>query len=84
MGCDYAHLRHIENNYPDTFSSVNQDAIRTVEKFLKEHPDHYLKSGWSGVWGKPEEFYTAINGSLVHREDKLPEDSENWKEKPNE
>ena len=72
VGCDYAHLRHREMGYLDTFTSVNSDAQRTVEKFLKAHPDFRVKSGYSNMWGDKEEFYEAKNGCMVHKtKDKL-------------
>lgn len=67
VGCDYAHLWHHERGFPDTYESVTQDARNTVEAFLAANPDHYLRCGYSGIWGKPEEFYTAANGCIVHK-----------------
>lgn len=81
VGCDYAHLWHREMGYPDTFESVKSDAINTVNKFLRAHPDYHLRSRWSGVYGLKEEFYTAINGALVHKTDEIPENYDLWKPK---
>lgn len=78
VGCDYAHLWHRERGYPDTYESVRQDAVRTVEKFLAANPDHHVRSDYSGVWGPSEEFYTAINGRLVHKTDAIPADWPLW------
>lgn len=33
----------------------------------------------SGVWGPADEFYTAINGSLVHKSDDIPDEWAQWK-----
>ena len=73
VGCDYAHLWHSERGYPDTYDSVLADAKRTVDSLLEAHPDHRLKSGYSHLWGTPDEFYTAQNGKLVHKDDKIDE-----------
>ena len=84
VGCDYAHLWHMERGYPDTYESVKQDAIRTVQKFIAAHPDLHLRSDFSGVWAATDEFYTAINGRLVHRSDSIPPGWDNWLPKPDE
>lgn len=66
VGCDYAHLWHRERGYPDTYESVQRDAKRTVELFLDRNPDRHLRCEYSGVWGPPDQFYTARNGRTVH------------------
>lgn len=70
IGCDYAHLWHSEQGYPDTYESVMLDAQSTVKKFLEANPDRQLKSGYSYRWGVPEEFWVAHNGRLLHEDDK--------------
>lgn len=80
VGCDYNHLWQSETCYPDNFTSVNQDAIRTVESLLTTHPDYRLKSAYSHKWGEPDDFYTAINGCFVHKDDKIPYEWDEWKE----
>ncbi len=82
VGCDYNHLWHSEMSYPDTYQSVDRDAVLTVEKFLKAHPDRRIRSGYSGKWGKPDEFYTAVNGRFVHKDDDIPSDWDGWKPTP--
>lgn len=84
VGCDYAHLWHRERGYPDTYDSVKQDAILTVKKFLVANPDRHFRSGYSGVWAPLDEFYTAINGALVHRTDNIPEGWDKWMPCPTE
>lgn len=79
VGCDYAHLWHMERGYPDTYESVRADAIRTVNSLLKEHPDRKFRSGYSHVWDDADRFYTAINGALVHVDDDIPEGWARWK-----
>lgn len=78
VGCDYAHLWHSERGYPDTYESVKQDAVLTVKKFLAANPDRRIRSDYSGAWGTPDEFYTAINGRLVHLADEIPEGWDSW------
>lgn len=68
----------MERGYPDTYESVRADAVRTVEGFLKAHPDRRLKSGYSNRWGTPDQFYTAINGALLHVEDDIPDEWVKW------
>lgn len=66
VGCDYNHSWHRDYGYPDTYQSVERDARRTVELFLAANPDHYVRCEYSGIWGMPNEFYTAVNGRRVH------------------
>ncbi len=79
VGCDYAHLWHMERGYPDTYESVRGDAMRTVESFLRAHPDRRLSSDYSHRWGTPDQFYTAVNGRLVHVDDEIPDEWDGWK-----
>jgi hypothetical protein len=78
VGCDYAHSWHMERGYPDTYRSVMSDAERTVDKFLAANPDRNLRSDYSGLWAPSSDFYTAINGRLVHRSDNIPDDWAAW------
>lgn len=78
VGCDYNHLWDGEAGYPDTFESVKRDAQRAVDALLTAHPDRRLKSGYSHRWGEPDDFYTAINGALVHKEDEIPDSYDKW------
>jgi hypothetical protein len=71
VGCDYAHLYHAERWYPDTYDSVKRDAELTARKFIDANPDRRVQSDWSGKWGTPDQFYTAINGRLVHVDDEI-------------
>lgn len=79
IGCDYAHLWHMERGYPDTLESVRKDAIQTVEKFLSANPDRRLQSQYTGRWGDEKDFFTAANGRRVHRQDDLTNASDGWK-----
>ena len=80
VGCDYGHLWHMERGYPDTFQSVEADARRTVEAFLKANPDRRLRCEYSGVWGEVGDFYTARNGRRVHTSqvDKFNDGWDSW------
>lgn len=79
VGCGYNHLWHAECGYPDTYSSVNQDAILTIDRFLEANPDRLLRSSWSGKWGMPDQMYTANNGKTGHIDDDIPDNFEGWK-----
>lgn len=52
VGCDYAHLWHQEQGFIDTYQSVNRDAIKTVESFLKNNPDFFVRCRDTGIWQK--------------------------------
>lgn len=79
IGCDYAHLCHMERGYPDTLESVRKDAMQTVEKFLAANPDRRMQSQYTGKWGDKADFFTAINGRRVHNQDDLSNASDGWK-----
>lgn len=78
VGCDYAHIWHEERGYPDSYNSVEFDAKRTVESFVKAVPDRLRRSDYSGVWAAPSEFYIARNGSLVHNSDQVDPQWTGW------
>jgi len=73
VGCDYGHLWHAENGYPDNFQSVRRDAIQTAEKFIRVNPDGRWRSEYSGKWDKPSKFLRTKKGTLVHVTDAIPE-----------
>lgn len=75
VGCDYGHLWHEERGYPDTYQSVLSDARRTVDSLLEQHPDCRFKSEYSHRWGSEEDFYIAVNGKRVHKDDEI---SDSW------
>ena len=82
VGCDYNHLWHREGGYTDTYSSVNRDAINTVESLLSSHPDYHYRCMWSGLWGPKKDFYECVGGWLVHKDSNIPDDYDKWKRKP--
>ena len=82
VGCDYAHLWHMERGYPDTYRSVRLDAIATVESFIKTAPDRLLCSGYSGRWDRADRFYAAVNGALVHDDDEIDPEWTGWQRQP--
>lgn len=51
IGCDYNHLWDEEMGYPDTLSSVKNDAEGTVNEFLEQNTDFHIRCSYSGIWG---------------------------------
>ncbi|MEM6668589.1 MAG: hypothetical protein AAF661_05165 [Pseudomonadota bacterium] len=80
VGCDYCHLWDSERGYPHDYGWVRRDAENACRAFAKAHPDMNLRCDWSGVWGQSEEFYTARNGRLVHRDAVIPDEYDGWRE----
>jgi hypothetical protein len=80
VGCDYAHLWHSEQGYPDTFATVKNDAIYTVNKFLEANPDCHYRCKFSGIYDARENFYESKLG-LIHKsqEKEIPEGWDNYK-----
>lgn len=78
VGCDYNHLWHHERGYPDSYSSVKFDAEQTVKAFIKANPDRLLRCSYGSKWGKPEDFYIAVNGCRVHKEQEIPPTAITW------
>ena len=78
VGCDYNHLWDEEAGYPDTLESVKRDAENSAKQFLDQNPDFNLCSAWSGIYDRPDQFYTAQNGRLVHITDKIPPEYKGW------
>lgn len=84
VGCDYAHLWDEEQGYPDDYASVLYDAKNSAEQFLNINSDYLFKSGYSHRWGEREDFYEAVNGCLVHKDDAIPDNWLPWKPKTKE
>lgn len=80
VGCDYSHLWDRENNYPDTRSSAESDAKRSIDLLCKAFPNKLERCQYSGMYADKREFYVAVNGNLVHTSqlDKLSPDWTGW------
>lgn len=81
VGCDYNHLWHREAGYPDTFESVDANAKRTVEDFIRKNQDRYIRCKWSGKYYKREDMYESVGGWFVGNDADIPEGYLKWKRK---
>ena len=84
VGCDYNHLWDAEGFYHNGFDDVKRDAVNSVNDLLKSFPLERVRCKWSGVWVKPEDSYTALNGATVSNTAEIPEGYKMWKEGTNE
>lgn len=77
IGCDYNHSWDRDGGYWQGLEDVARDAVRLIDKLVEEVA-FKDRCSYSGVYGLPEEFYAARNGSRVHRSqvDKFSE--EQW------
>lgn len=66
IGCDYAHSWDRDGGYWEGKNDVERDAKRLIEKLVIDYPVK-ARCGYSGVLDEPGAFYTARNGSRVHR-----------------
>lgn len=67
VGCDYNHYHDEECEYPYTLESVTSDVRNSIDKLLEIFPNMLSRCAYSGMYGEPEEFYTAVNGVQVHK-----------------
>lgn len=78
VGCDYAHLWDRDEGYPHTYEWVLRDAKHSAEVFMKMFPNRRTCCDYSGIWGEPDEFYTAANGTMVHKSHEARPREDGW------
>lgn len=67
VGCDYAHLWDRECGFAHGKSAIEHDAKKSIDLLCEMFPRRRQRCGYSGLFGDPEEFYTARNGAIVHK-----------------
>lgn len=74
IGCDYNHLWDRESDYWQGLDEVESDAKSLIDKLVEQHPIK-LRCSYCGKIDLPDQYYTAINGAVVHKSqiDKLKE-----------
>lgn len=79
VGCDYNHLWDREGGYWQDYDAVLRDAKHSVDVLCEVFPDRLTRCGYSHLWGEASEFYTAINGAIVHRSHLEKLRADDWK-----
>lgn len=79
VGCDYNHLWDRESGYWQGREAVEQDAKRSIDLLCKMFPRRRVRCDYSGRYDDAENFYTARNGSTVHKDSKLPDGWVEWR-----
>lgn len=77
IGCDYAHSWDRDYGYSDGFREVEMDVKRMIEKLVEAHPLK-TKCCYSGILGKPEEFYKSRHGGMVHNSQLVNFSEDKW------
>lgn len=67
VGCDYAHLFDREGGYWEGRSAVERDAKRSIDLLCEQFPNRRQRCAYSGKYDEPDQFYTARNGCVVHK-----------------
>jgi hypothetical protein len=68
FGCDYNHGWDREQGYPQDKAWVERDAKHSIDVLLDGYNFIWKeRCAWSGKWDISENFYTAKNGSRVHK-----------------
>lgn len=78
VGCDYNHLWDHEGNYYQGKQEIERDVKRSIDLFLEIFTIRE-KCAYSGTYGEPDEFYTAINGKRVHKTQESKIEWPDWK-----
>lgn len=77
IGCDYAHSWDRDSGYYEGLREVEMDAKQLIEKLVVAHPVK-TKCKYSGMMDKPEEFYKARNGAIVHKSQLSKFNEQEW------
>ncbi len=64
-GCDYNHLWDHEGGFSHGIEEVRRDAINSINILADRYPLK-LRCGYTGKIDMPDQFYQAVNGSMVH------------------
>ncbi len=78
VGCDYAHLWDRESNYCDGRADIERDAKRSIDLLCEQFPRRRVRCSYSGRFDDAEQFYTARNGSVVHKSFAEQFTAEHW------
>lgn len=78
VGCDYAHLYDRENGFWHGRADVERDAKRSIELLCEMFPRRRQRCAYSGKYDDADQFYTARNGLIVHKDSKLPDGWVEW------
>lgn len=81
VGCDYAHLFDREGGYWEDRAAVEREAKHSIDLLCEQFPRRRECCGYCAKYDDSEHFYTAINGTRVHKSqiEKLQESGwEKW------
>lgn len=80
IGCDYAHSWDRDGGFWQGIEEIARDAMRSINILADTYPLND-RCKYSGILDAPENFYTAVNGSRVHKSqaDKIDPQWEGWK-----
>lgn len=81
VGCDYAHAFDRDGGYYEGREQVERDVKRSIDLLVEMFPRRRERCGYTGQYDDPEQFYTARNGSRVHKSqaDKFSDGWEAWR-----
>jgi len=81
VGCDYAHLWDCESGYWEGRSDVERDAKRSIDLLCQQFPRRRPRCSYSGKYDDADQFYTAVNGAMVHKSyaDKFDDGWKMWR-----
>lgn len=78
VGCDYNHLFDREGGYWEGHDDLERDVKRSIEKLAAMFPNRRPRCGYSGRYDDAANFYTAINGRLVHNSQREKFSTTEW------
>jgi hypothetical protein len=81
VGCDYQHLYDRENDFWQGRADVERDAKRSIDLLCEMFPRRRQRCSYSGQYDDADQFYTARNGSIVHKrqQDKFDDGWAAWR-----
>lgn len=67
VGCDYAHLWDRESGFWQGREDIERDVKCSIDKLVEMFPKRRERCAYTGRYDDSEQFYTARNGSRVHK-----------------
>lgn len=77
IGCDYAHSWDRDSEYWQGKEQVEEDIKAVIRDLVRQYPVKH-SCGYCGILDIPENFYTAKNGSLVHKSKQSKFTEDHW------
>jgi hypothetical protein len=78
VGCDYNHSWDRDGYYSEGRAEIESDVKRSIDRLVAMFPKRRERCGYSGKWDDSDQFYTARNGSRIHKSNEAKLRADKW------